>query len=528
MAFMFGWIYFLVLARVANGMTKSEACGFVGAKLMKVTGSFCLANKCNANGPGTQVKMFEHHANLSCESAIGMAKAVLAELAGTEQPNKRRRMEPFSVDTVVATLETVIVPSLEQFLYRGVFHEELVGAMADVHGSLMRGAAVWTTFRREGQMRLVGASRRIETLTADIFRKALYTVDTHAVLSHTLGPIANFFFDLCSVTQKCHPRSDVQPLMQTMAVHGSVTYRARHAEEWNEYSSPHASESPVWALNVSTAIATLHKAIALRVVVPQSVRARIEPLFEFLTGKVTASPTTTRLMEDQVRTDLCRPPDRLALGVLIQFPSPFNTKQQRLQTSAVLIPLLRLCRSVAPVFSASMLLGKTHLQHYRESSNVTLPDDPMLASIFFARPAILWVGTVTGSVARANEMLDDFVAKRSPLVATENGPRLIFRPERMPRGFGDLGNSFQEIVVQFGRAVALVLRMNGSVARLGFTSHFVNLLHGMQLGDEPNETAEAMYYFNRGAVDVLGALGFTVFDLVQLHGHFGTLGPASR
>ena len=43
----------------------------------------------------------------------------------------------------------------------------------------------------------------------------------------------------------------------------------------------------------------------------------------------------------------------------------------------------------------------------------------------------------------------------------------------------------------------------------------------MDLSSESLERAESIYYFNKGAVDLLGVLGFAVFDLFDLENHFG-------
>ena len=72
-------------------------------------------------------------------------------------------------------------------------------------------------------------------------------------------------------------------------------------------------------------------------------------------------------------------------------------------------------------------------------------------------------------------------------------------------------------LAKFGRAVALVLIMNGSVERLSLAPGFVKSLHTMQLEAETLERAEAIHFFNEGAVDVLGGLGFRVLSLTHLH-----------
>lgn len=110
-------------------------------------------------------------------------------------------------------------------------------------------------------------------------------------------------------------------------------------------------------------------------------------------------------------------------------------------------------------------------------------------------------------------LLAAFVAQVGPLVEGADGRWLRPRDEQFS----------EELLMAFGRAVGLVLRISGSVTDLRFAPRLVALIHSMALADEPLSTAEAIYNFHKGSVDVLGVLGFRVFRARDLHTHFGTI-----
>ena len=497
-------------------MTPTEGCAFVGAKLNKVWASSCKAKVCTVSSENLKTYPLVHREAIRCDQALAIASAIFAQASDEERPLKRRRTEtPFTA--VLHTLQSVIVPALQDFLYRGVFAETLIGEMNEVHSWLMREAVSWRRFQQECQPALVPVRAEVMALTEMIFEKALYTVHATHMEAAILGPIANFLFDLLALAPVARTGNRADPLIQQLAVVGSVNYRQRHAGEWYTVAAAAAPESAELFLSVSRSISIFNSfmddsRIALE-------RATIEPLIKFLMRKGQGEAATRRLLEDQIRDDLCVSPNRFLNVASRLFPL-----SHRLPFVWFVLPILRLCPAGTGTVIASRQVRKT-----QDSSGgsfgklrISIYADPVC---FFRQRCQSWNDEIEGTLELADALLDKFVAQTQPVVYSETGGWLVTRSS------GPVLNAAWQLSewtgaegrwAGFGRAVALVLIMNGSVERLTLAPGFVKSLHTMQLEAETLERAEAIHFFNEGAVDVLGVLGFRVLSLTHLHALFGS------
>lgn len=202
--------------------------------------------------------------DLSCEEAMVMAKAIFEDSPDTKESKKRKRTELSPFDDVLATIDAIILPGLESFLFRGVFSLELIDGMAAVSAGLMREAAVWSRFKRDHQPLLRTAIHEVVKITLEIFIKAEFSEATFDRMAETLGPVANFFFDLVAFEQVPHMREALYAQMQQMAVRGKNGYRASHPGEWQEPLQPASPVSAAFLVSVSESMTQLKQRMQRR------------------------------------------------------------------------------------------------------------------------------------------------------------------------------------------------------------------------------------------------------------------------
>ena len=417
-----------------------------------------------------------------------------------------RVAEASPVGLLLETMEWAIVPGLKEFLYRGVFPDGLLEGMRDLHSGLMREASSWARFKRLDQKQLRTATKPVFDHIREIFEKALITKASLDAWADTLGPLASFYFDLTALAQDVWNRARVDPIIQQMAVIGDPQYRDRHAAEWHTPLAPLRPMSPSAIVSVSRAISTM-KILMTRRVTPADMPA-VAPLIDMITRPRTMNTSSRQLLDDQLMIDICRSPQPFVEAVMSLFGVPGGNNDPVLECSQFVLPILNFCQSFSPVLDASVTLRNMRTTTAPHSFSIMLPVDSRNVIEFFTGSPYIWFGTILGTLERANALLDTFVLQAAPLAAGAGGNRIR------------TGLTTDELA-GFGRAVGLVLRMNGSVERLGFTYRFVNVIHSMDLSSESLETAESIYHFNKGAVDLLGVLGFAVFDFFDLENHFG-------
>lgn len=508
------WFAFLLVVPLVSGMSRTEACAFVVPRLLKMPTSSCHRGECIVTRYTGTFPLHVHRPRLTCDEAVGMAYAVFAEAATCdEQPGKRRRVGTFPLEPLLETMGSVIVPGLKDFLFRGVLSEDLVLAMGAVDAGLMREASSWTRFKRVDQTRLRTASEPVVELITQIFENALIRVESMDTHAHSLGPIASFYFDLAALTQDEWDCTRVERLIQQLAVEGNIRYRARHAHEFQQPLLPATAPTASSVVSVSQAV-TAMKALMAGPTATNRHRPSVDALIEFITRRQVMDEVSMTFLRDQISDDLCSDTMRLIDAVVRLFPSPIGAKQDIFKTSMFVMPILRMCRSSTSVLNPSVIVRKIQVMSGSARVNVTLPTDPDEAVEFLTTHPHRWIGSLKGSLEQANMLLGAFLSRADPLVEGPDGNQLKAR------------DAFESdaILTGLGRAVGLVVRMGGSVVGLKFSPELVNLIHCMRLTNESTRTAESIYYFNKGAVDVLGVLGFGVFELDHLHCQFGTMG----
>lgn len=513
-----------LLVPTLASMTHSDACGFVAAKLFKYPESSCRAQVCTFDLRRIGVPLRVHRPILSCDDAMAMTKAVFADSPDSKESKKRKRTELSPFDEILATIDSSILAGLESFLFKDVFAPELMDGMRTVSAGLMREAAVWSRFKRDHQGDLRTATRDVEKLILEIFTKAQYTLATVDRMAESLGPIANFFFDITAFAQRTTGGLGAYAVTQQMAVSGQIGYRVSHAAEWREPLGLVAPGSAAFFISVSQAMSVLARQMR-RGPNPQEGDG-VKPLIDWVTRPREADASTVRLVEDQLRLDFCRAPIAFLAAAMRHFPSPFGSSQERLRMMAFVVPILRLCTDARPVVNESVMLRMMLTEQTLRAANLTLTDEiPDSVSYFLFGSGHSFLGNIRGSAAQVHALIDRFLAEVDPLIESEAGVRLRQRGEiaaEEARGFAFVPNTLEVIMANFGKLVAIALRANVSVARFGLPASFVDAIHSMDLTGETIRVAESIYYFNQGAVNVLGVMSFGAFPLADLHARFGT------
>ena len=141
-------------------------------------------------------------------------------------------------------------------------------------------------------------------------------------------------------------------------------------------------------------------------------------------------------------------------------------------------------------------------------------------------PASVWSRPINGTLEQALAALHAYINGQMPHPLY--GPLGDCLPSPISangvRTRSELGSDFDANLRLFGRLMAVVLRLGGSLVSVQLPVLFVALIISVLPDfpyEVPTETVEAAYYIQKGATDVLGVLGFRALTDSRLKDSFG-------
>jgi hypothetical protein len=188
-----------------------------------------------------------------------------------------------------------------------------------------------------------------------------------------------------------------------------------------------------------------------------------------------------------------------------------------MQISITLLRLVVLCRAdhSAEGEMVNRLLSDSLRGHSPEHSLFIDVDNPVE---FLTRNDIVWATDVVGMRQDLETLVESFLLETDLMHVNDDQETIL--PTRR-----EVIGDFERLMRAYGRAVALVIRMNESPAFLAFSPSVV--MHLNRYSGHPEaepisiEMAEAIHFFRKGAIDVLGPAGFDIHDPIELMARFG-------
>lgn len=516
----FGW------AVGKTWISESDACAFVGARIGKMIGSECHDGYCQVMSSRPNVwRPVEGFARVSCDDAMRAASQITSNVS---HDRKRPRDEDSEMDLVLADFSEEIIPAMEDLLFmKSPVSPAALVAMRRTDAALLnmfgKDSALW----KENLHELLSSALfpRFAVLAQELAESTLLSFEMISPFLVRMSPMANFVIDIFSMTGERLPdRHWLVRILSTVSTFGEPGYRARYVGEVRTITTA--------ALRVDAGrVVEFSGAISRTVGLARSRRSRdlnatlVEPLVLLMTELWNAPSlnnqlATKQMLQHQVQVELCPSLSQFTAKLVRTQPGRGGGLDaiRKLTTG---LQLLLICRNV------NSQLGVSARQYRSIFVNPDRPGDAIVrppgvtATAYLSNDQRIWTELSTRSLGDEESLLDEFVAEADPLTGTGVDRRLKNRAE--------LGSQFEATMRAFGRAVALVIRKGGSVHRLGVSPGVVRLIarhvrvnsvvHPLRKGCREN-IMEPIYYFNKGAMDVLGVAGFDIIPLTALMNRF--------
>lgn len=480
-----------------------EACRFIGARLGKVAGGVCYQGTCSAQGRPVLADR-----EISCtEAATLMAELILRHAADYDIQD---------VDRVMAAVQDVIVPCVEQVLFSGTpVPPACLAEMSESHTRLLRLASDWHRWKVE--LSYIGTEPSVDRfayLADELVDWAAFSAFRIDTVIQRVSPVVNFYFDLISLLGPGIHAPRQRSVASMLARMGEPGYRTRLLQEPTDPLPELIELNSGSLVSLSSSIDACER----QIVVGEFILPEVESFVNLLTRQwdelmCTQNLSVQQLVGDQIHQQVCPRLRRLADLVLegMNAADPVN----EFRMSKFLLRLILHCRDVRSEQVGSVskdLILRVYPQRSMSSLSLASVSD---AESFFKDDTIPWFGPVAGSVEEATRLLHEFVSTTGCIV--EGGPRRrLAAPSQL--GFG-LESSMRGL----GRAMGLVIRTGGDLSSLSLSSSIITFLSPLNLEWDAQRLAAILggsmttltqqillpvFYLNLGVMDTLGAAGF--------------------
>ena len=524
-----------VLICAAADPNLSDACNFVMARLYKQTSSICTpTNFCFTSS-------FDQEP-ITCARAVELARSIIFNLAASDEHRHKRGRYEFSGAAVLEVLlVSFIVPAAEDVLFRNQpLSDMAIEAMTEVNRVLlieMRDANQFQWGPAGVWLRVSNAMNRLTQIVQELALSRQHRLWSDDMRAASLGPVANFCFDLASFGGFSCSRASTEVV--SIAKSGSIGYREAHEFEKRIVSLPVPPVTPQWITNVSRAITSLKRS-ATRGRPLGGDQRLLESLIDFLIRAPPAEVDTAwSLLTDQVHADLCSQSSvRLVSDIALSVKWSSVSRSSALRAAGIM--LVR-CRNLEPavtqqssITNASLavrvLMEAGPVPQNRGPLNIPDQADHWKIAELASSQADVWTRPPNGTVETAQSILKSFVQGTlpwKPLMGPWRftGPQFTWPSPLDSNGLrkrAQLKNMFEDTMVLLGRLLGLVLRMKGSIPNLGLSEDTIRvLISDGPILHEDRDLVEAAYFVKRGAMDALGILGFRVLSTPTLLARFG-------
>lgn len=458
-------------------------------------GATCFRNFCHERHSDGESGRLLLDAPLSCRDAISRVQTMrgACTIANADLSSPQLR------------LGTVIVSGLEALLFRREpLSAEVVEAMREMDSRLLAHSPEASTASP--------VVNRTLALIEEIIESAIIGISTIARVNTELGPVANLYFDLVSVLGE-RGQFRFTGTLARIARSGEPRYRPRYSGEQVQAAETAEPISAQWVVATDESIRYCAETTGLLSM------ARAQPLISLLTNMMdgmAAHQSVAVMLESALLTSLCPVLRRFVALLIHAFPRHL-LRRDPTQLFAVLAQLALVCRAqyFDQVVSANRLMDMIVWRHSL-SLPIELSDD-VSAVAFLTEDLADWMGNIVGDRGSAERLMYRFIAEAGLLVQDARGDTLL--PSR-----ASLGEHFEVLLRAYGRAAGILSRVNEkSLSMLHLSPSIVRNLH--RVPDKelhvPEQMRESIFYFSKGAADVIGPLAWDVFAPSHLLMIFG-------
>ena len=507
-----------------DGLSGSEACQFVGARLFKNRVTQCSRNMCFTGSVLDEA--------ISCDEAREIAQEIMSSAFPDARGTKRRKLNESPIPRVTELFQTVLVPAVEDVLYRrSRISDAAIQAMAEVDRMILQAAYTRASFKRsEIEWLRIESARKFIRIVMEILEDRSPGYASADSRSWTQGPLVNFLMDMLSFgLWRSGPlflmgSSDVA----SFAHSARLGYREAYLREKRVELLPLSAMSQSWYLSVSQAISILNR-LTIGAPGAKLTVALARELEVFLTRDPPGDAnqfSAWALLEDQMVHELCSVDRFHVTRGLIRISNSLHGPTNVAGRGAARV--LKLCRSMDSgivsdsTWAASAVVTQSERDRDRRHSNLILPDPTNSAAVveFIYTSSWDWIGTPNGTSDTVLTLIDMLMDGRLPKKVVSFGSSKQDEENWFPQPMKDgvigsrseLGGGFDFTMRTLGRLLAIACKLGGRLSRFGFPEMFVKaLFEDGPVGDDiTRDMAESAHYARLGAIDVLGFLGFRV------------------